>query len=239
MEIHEGVAEIPIFPEPVEFRSSLQGEIFENSSFFGTDITELQKNSTLHTTNQIYMFRKIHNTNYSTIPPTAKACGLPCRAQVNILKVVIGGTFGYLHRGHKALLTKAFEIGDYIYIGLTTDKYVQTMKNAKEIPSYTERETLLRKFVGKFGKKFEIAPLDDKFGPATTADFDAIVVTKETLPTAMEINHIRENSELPALSIVVIEFILAFDSMPISTTRIINGEIDRNGTLVRRRKGSK
>lgn len=157
---------------------------------------------------------------------------------VDILKVVIGGTFGYLHKGHRALLTKAFEIGDYIYIGLTTDKYVQTTKNAKKIPSYAKREALLRKFVEKLGKKFEIVPLNDRFGPATTADFDAIVVTKETLPTAMEINRIRETSGLPALSVVVIEFILAFDSAPISTTRIINGEIDRNGKLMRKRIGA-
>lgn len=148
------------------------------------------------------------------------------------MRVIIGGTFGYLHKGHRALLTKAFEIGDYVYIGLTTDDYVRRLKNSKKIPDYQEREALLRKFAERFGKKFEIAPLDDRFGPSATGDFDAIVITQETLPTALEINRIREGSGLRPLSIIKIDFVLASDLIPISTTRIIDGEIDSNGKLI-------
>lgn len=127
-----------------------------------------------------------------------------------------------------ALLRKAFEIGDYVYIGLTTDDYVKRLKDPR-IPTYKEREELLRKFVEGFGKKFEIMPLDDNFGPSTTGDFDAIVVTEETFPTAVRINDIRRNSGLKELEIVRVGFILAFDSSPISTTRIMRGEMDREG----------
>ena len=144
------------------------------------------------------------------------------------MRIVVGGTFGHLHAGHMALLRKAFEIGDYVYIGLTTDDYVKRLKDPR-IPKYKEREELLRKFVEGFGKKFEIMPLDDNFGPSTTGDFDAIVVTEETFPTAVRINDIRRNSGLKELEIVRVGFILAFDSSPISTTRIMRGEMDREG----------
>lgn len=144
------------------------------------------------------------------------------------MRVIVGGTFGHLHAGHAALLRKAFEIGDYVYIGLTTDDYVKRLKDPK-IPVYAQREALVRRFSEQFGKKFEIMPLDDSFGPSTTGDFDAIVVTKETFPTALRINEIRQKNGLEKLRIVSIDFVLAFDSVPISTTRIMHGEIDRDG----------
>jgi pantetheine-phosphate adenylyltransferase len=155
------------------------------------------------------------------------------------LKVIIGGTFGYLHKGHRKLLTKAFEIGDSVYIGLTTDEYVRGAKSSEMIPVYSERESLLRKFVGRFGKRFEIVPLNDRFGPSATGDFDAIVVTDETLPVALEINRLRSGSGLKPLEIVRIEYALSSDSVPISTSRIIRGEIDSEGRLVGRGGKSK
>lgn len=154
------------------------------------------------------------------------------------MKVIVGGTFGYLHKGHRELLSKAFEMGDSVYIGLTTDEYVRKAKNSRRIPDYSERESLLRKFVGRFGKKYEISPLNDRFGPSTTGDFDAIVVTAETLPTALKINRIRSRSGLKPLAIVKIDYVLSSDSVPISTSRIIKGEIDSEGNLIGRDRGS-
>lgn len=149
------------------------------------------------------------------------------------LKVIIGGTFGYLHMGHRALLSKAFEIGDYIYIGLTSNAYVKRMKHPG-IPTYSKRKALLEGFVKGLGKKFEITKLDDRFGPSATGDFDAIVVTKETLSAARDINRIRRMNDLKPLSIVRINYVLAADSKPISTTRILRGEISPEGALLHR-----
>lgn len=144
------------------------------------------------------------------------------------MRVIVGGTFGHLHAGHMALLRKAFEVGDYVYIGLTTDNYVKRLKDP-QMPPYNERKELVHKFAETLGKKFDIMPLDDSFGPSTTEDFDAIVVTQETFPAAVKINKIRRKNGLGELRIIMVDFVLAFDSAPISTTRIMRGEIDREG----------
>lgn len=153
---------------------------------------------------------------------------------MNQMKVILGGTFGYLHIGHKALIKKALQIGDFIYVGLTTDEYVRSMKPGEKLPSYKIRRAAIYRFMKPFGKRFEISPLDDRFGPSISGDFDAIIVSSETLPTAIEINKRRAAAGLRKLSIVKIKNVLAEDSIPVSTTRILKGEIDRNGKVIER-----
>ncbi len=146
-------------------------------------------------------------------------------------KVVIGGTFEILHKGHKELLKRAFEAGSSVFIGLTSDEYVKRVKKERNVLGFGEREKKLRDFVSMFGKKFEIMPIKERFGPSTTGNFDVIVVSEETHPTALEINKIREKNGLKALEIIRISYVLAEDGKPISTTRIIRGEIDEDGKL--------
>ena len=44
--------------------------------------------------------------------------------------IALGGTFEILHKGHRKLLSKAFQLGDKIIIGLTSDEFVsKTQKN--------------------------------------------------------------------------------------------------------------
>lgn len=146
-------------------------------------------------------------------------------------KVVIGGTFEILHKGHKELLKKAFESGSSVFIGLTSDDYVRKVKRERNVLGFAEREKRLNEFVSGFGKKFEIMPISERFGPSTTKSFDVIVVSEETYPTALEINKIRERNGLHELKIIKIDYMLADDGKPISTTRIVRGEIDENGKL--------
>lgn len=150
---------------------------------------------------------------------------------MTMAKVVIGGTFEMLHKGHKELLRTAFEVGSSVFIGLTSDDYVRKVKRERNILGFAEREKKLKEFVSGFGKKFEIMPINEKFGPSTTKSFDVIVVSEETYPTALEINKIRERNGLHELKIIKIGYVLADDGKPISTTRIIRGEIDEDGKL--------
>jgi len=53
-------------------------------------------------------------------------------------KVAVGGTFDELHMGHKTLLERAFEVGNKVIIGLSSDEFVSKMGN-HETASYNER----------------------------------------------------------------------------------------------------
>ena len=37
-------------------------------------------------------------------------------------KAAVAGTFDILHDGHKALLSRAFEVGDTVVVGITSDR---------------------------------------------------------------------------------------------------------------------
>ncbi len=144
-------------------------------------------------------------------------------------KVAVGGTFDKFHDGHKKLLSTAFEIGDEIEIGVTSDAF-GGLKG--DIDSCKERMSNLKSF---FSDKynFVVVPLEDPYGTTIyDADFEAIVVTEETEPTAVEINEIRVSKGMNPLDIVVVSFVLAYDGNPISSTRIRSGEINQKGNFI-------
>ncbi len=142
-------------------------------------------------------------------------------------KVAVGGTFDLLHKGHRALIEKAFELGEEVILGITSDEMLQ-----KKAEPFSKRKKTLQNFL-KF-KNYEIVKLSDAYGPAVgDGKIDAIVVSEETEARAVEINEIRKKRGLPLLQIVVIPFVLAEDGKPISSTRIRNGEIDAVGRVLK------
>ena len=153
--------------------------------------------------------------------------------------VATGGTFDHLHRGHMALLGRSFEVGDAVVIGVTSDAFARKEgKNPDQ--SYQERVRALEAFIHKAfpGRKYIIAKLDDYFGPGIASpDVQAIVVSRETAKRVRIANAIREEKGYPPLETVVVDFIMAGDSKPISSTRIRKGEIDTEGKP-RRQRGS-
>jgi pantetheine-phosphate adenylyltransferase len=151
-------------------------------------------------------------------------------------KVAVGGTFDKLHRGHKALLSKAFEIGEKVVIGLSSDEFASKMGKPHKTASYPKRLKELETFLEKNGltKRAEIVPLNDSYGLTISGKgLDALVVSKETELITDKINKIRIEAGLPPLKIISISMVPAENSNPISTTRIRSGEIDRNGHLLR------
>ena len=145
-------------------------------------------------------------------------------------KVAVGGTFDKFHDGHKKLLSTAFQIGNKVEIGVTSDEF-GGLKG--DIDSCEERIRNLKSFFSD-KSNFVVIPLEDPYGTTIyDADFDAIVVSEETEPTAVEINEIRVSKGMNPLDIVVVSFVLAYDGNPISSTRIRRGEINQNGSIVR------
>jgi pantetheine-phosphate adenylyltransferase len=150
-------------------------------------------------------------------------------------KVAVGGTFDEFHRGHKVLLMKAFEVGEHVLIGLCSDEFVRKMGKPHVTAPYEERLKELRAFLQTLGliEKAEIVPLDDPYGN-TLADtcIEALIVSEETEKTAIKINQKRSRAGLPQLDIITISMVPAENCTPISTTRIREGEIDREGHLL-------
>ena len=145
-------------------------------------------------------------------------------------KVAVGGTFDKFHDGHKKLLSTAFQIGNKVEIGVTSDEF-GGLKG--DIDSCEERIRNLKSFFSD-KSNFVVIPLEDPYGTTIyDPDFDAIVVSEETEPTAVEINEIRVSKGMNPLDIVVVSFVLAYDGNPISSTRIRRGEINQNGSIVR------
>ena len=148
-------------------------------------------------------------------------------------KVVIGGTFDMLHKGHRALLKKAFELGE-VTIGLTSDVLAKKIKKRK-VADFNQRKTELRDFIIKeFKIKPKILKIKDKFGPTLEEDFDYIVVSPETYKTALLINRKRWKRNKKLIEIVEINFVLAEDKKLISSTRILKEEINEKGKLLKR-----
>jgi pantetheine-phosphate adenylyltransferase len=151
-------------------------------------------------------------------------------------KVAVGGTFDELHRGHKVLLTKAFEIGERVLIGLTSDDLVQKMSKPHVTASYPERLKGLEEFLEnlRLKSRAEVVTLDDPYGSSIRdPDIQALVVSEETKPTAIKINERRQQAHLLQLEIVVVHMVPSQNCTPISTTRIRRGEMDREGRLLK------
>jgi cytidyltransferase-like protein len=153
-------------------------------------------------------------------------------------KVAVGGTFDELHRGHRVLLMKAFEIGDHIVIGLCSDQFVKKLSKPHLTASYEERLEELNRFLSNLGvsERAEVIPLNEPYGPASTDEtLEGLVVSQETESTAIKINEQRKKSGLPLLKIVTVNMVPSENCKPISTTRIRRGEMDREGRLLKLR----
>ena len=150
--------------------------------------------------------------------------------------VAMGGTFDHLHQGHIALLTRSFELGDLVVIGVTSDSFASRQGKLPD-QSYLERVKALELFIrSRFpGRKYLISKLDDYFGPGIASpEVEALVVTRETVARAPIANELRATKGFPPLKVEVVDHVLAEDGRPISSTRIRRGEIDAQGRVLRR-----
>lgn len=151
--------------------------------------------------------------------------------------VGVGGTFDELHRGHRTLLMKAFEVGSHVIIGLSSDEFAGKMGKPHVTASYSERLKELERFLGKNGflQRADIICLNDPYGGVlqSKCSIEALVVSKETEPVAHKINEKRKATGLSPLKTIVIDMIPSENHGLISTTRIRRGEIDREGHLLK------
>ncbi|OEU64065.1 MAG: hypothetical protein BA870_06260 [Desulfuromonadales bacterium C00003094] len=153
-------------------------------------------------------------------------------------RIAVGGTFDPLHDGHRALLSRAYELGrgedgeaGGIIIGLTSNDLAR--RRLHPVADYAVREREVRRYVtDRFNISPEIVMLHDSYGTTLSESFDYIVVSPETHPMATKINEFRRERGIGEIEIVLVPYVLAEDGLPISSTRIKNGEIDLRGKLI-------
>ena len=134
--------------------------------------------------------------------------------------------------------TKAFDSNEKFYFSGASIFYLDTSSVIESHARKCRRMPVA--FAGKsidIEQKDVVIPLNDPYGTTIyDTDFEAIVVSEETEPTAVEINNIRVSKGMKPLDIVVVSFVLAYDGNPISSTRIRRGEINQSGNIIENRK---
>jgi len=153
-----------------------------------------------------------------------------------VARVAVGGTFEIIHKGHHTLLATAFSaaMGDQVLIGLTADHLANSTRKRMVAP-YRNREWALRSYIDRTfpGLDHVVKMISDEFGPAVDIpDLEVLVVSENTYPTGVRLNEAREAKGLAHLKLVQIPHVLADDGKPISSTRIMAGEVDADGRVV-------
>jgi len=146
--------------------------------------------------------------------------------------LVYAGTFDRLHIGHKKLLSMAFELGEKVSIGITSEKLYKSKPLANLIQTWQVRRRAVEQYLGvrKWLKRVRFFRIDDIYGPSIVdKSMDSILVTELTRTNAEKINKRRSKKGLPALEIIVAPLVRGDGGEVMTSERIRMGEIDRNG----------
>ncbi len=139
----------------------------------------------------------------------------------------VAGTFNILHDGHKALLDRAFEVGDKVMIGLTSDRMASQGRNASV--SFDVRKKELEQYLSS-RDNYTIFEIDDIYGPRGIMDnVDILVVSEETLPNSEKVNEERASRGIKPLQISVVPLVISDDGEKISASSILEGHYSRSG----------
>lgn len=140
----------------------------------------------------------------------------------------VAGTFDVVHDGHMALFRRAFDIGDRILVGITSDAMASAGRS--EYVPLAVRKPSLEKILDRFGKSYSVFVIDDVYGPAEMMDdADVLVVSEETLDNGRLVNDERSKRGLRPLDLSVVPLVNSEDGMKISASAILKGVYGRSG----------
>ena len=126
-------------------------------------------------------------------------------------KTCLGGTFDHLHAGHFLLLTAGCLLTEEeLTVGITAPSMLGKKKQHEFLQSYAYREEEVGAFLTQLKPsiKYRLVQLKEPYGPPICEeDYQAIVVSRETIPGANQINQIRTNTGWDPLHIHPVELI--------------------------------
>jgi pantetheine-phosphate adenylyltransferase len=81
--------------------------------------------------------------------------------------IACGGTFDLFHAGHKAFLQEVLSHSEKVLLGITSDLYIKSFKNGKNIESFEFRKKTVEDFLISIGAKnrVQISPINNFYGP--------------------------------------------------------------------------
>ncbi|GEM_PF-44644 len=159
------------------------------------------------------------------------------------MRVGLGGTFNVFHIGHMRLLSLAVSIagkGGEVLVGVSSDRLAAEMRRDRgvRLRPFEERkrevEIFLRRHIEEAGEgvDYEISEIDDPVMPAMQQCLDALVVSHETEKNGLRIKEAYRKRGR-SLRLYVMGMVLAEDGFPVSSTRILRGEVDERGMIGR------
>ncbi len=147
--------------------------------------------------------------------------------------VACGGTFDHFHKGHREFLRFALEKAERLIIGITSSMFSDNKR--EEVESFSIRKENVCLFLKQeqVFDRVEILSIDNVYGPTLLPDskIEGLIVSVQTKWGADSINNKRKELGFLPLDVVVCSTTKAQDGEIISSSRIRNGEIDREGKL--------
>lgn len=147
--------------------------------------------------------------------------------------MVVAGTFGPIHDGHRALFREALRHGDEgVVVGLTSDDFA-TSTRERDVPAFERRSQAVRTALDEadeWGRDVEIRKIHDQFAIVEEdPSIDTIVVSTETSDAVPPINERRVARDLEPLEAIVVPIVTDSSGQRISSTRMVEGEVDEHG----------
>ena len=140
----------------------------------------------------------------------------------------VAGTFSVLHQGHRDLISRAFEVGDSVLVGITTDEFAKESRD--DIVPIHLRKTALEAYLKTFSKPYELFEISDALGPREIMDTaDILVVSEETRANGQDVVWDRASRGVKPLELSIVPLRMASDGSKISSTGILSGCYSRSG----------
>lgn len=161
------------------------------------------------------------------------------------MKIIVGGTFDKLHRGHRRLLNKAIQLATMynckLIVTVTSDMF--TLLKSHPVRRYNLRvaDVIAHIRNERYYGQIVIYELNSQLiynqlnTPFLYKEFEndeiTMIVSEETYSGALELNHCLRDLKWEPMNVVVVPMLMAEDGKRISSTRIHNGEITIEGKV--------